>query len=152
MLRLIFVCSGNICRSPMAAAIARDLAEHHGQEVVVISCGTLGIVGQPAAENARRAVAEIGLDLQSHYSQGVSRGFIEHADHVFVMAPKHESRLRQMVPSLGKRVVRTWEWSSEPITQIDDPVGKDLDAFRVCRDRLLECIEAWFAAQRNADA
>ena len=146
-LRLVFVCSGNICRSPIAAAFARQKAADRDVSAVVLSCGTLGIVGHPAAELGRVAMAEVGVDIADHYSQGVQAAMLNLADHVFVMAPKHEEFLRRTVPSATSRLVRMWEFAPEPMDQIDDPVGQDLDAFRHCRDLLDRCLDNWFDAR-----
>ena len=87
---------------------------------------------------------EIEIDISSHYSQGVQTALLDVADHVFVMAPRHENYLRQHAPSAATKIVRMWEWAEEPLSQIDDPVGQDLAAFRVCRDLLDRCLERWF--------
>ncbi len=143
-LRLVFVCSGNICRSPIAAAFARKKADERGVNAVVVSCGTLGIVGHHAAEFGQLAMQEIGIDISEHYSQGVQAAILNVADYIFVMAPRHEAFLVQAAPSLAPKIVRTWEFADTPLTQIDDPVGRDLLAFRACRDLLDVCLDNWF--------
>lgn len=143
-LRLLFVCSGNICRSPMAAALAQAKAGERGMPAVVLSCGTLGLVGHSAAHFGQVAMQELEIDISSHYSQGVQPAMLDVADHVFVMAPRHEVYLTQHAPRVAPKVVRMWEWADEQLSQIDDPVGKDLEAFRVCRDLLERCLERWF--------
>lgn len=145
-LRLVFVCSGNICRSPIAAAYGRHKAAERGVAVVVLSCGTLGIVGQPAAHGSQVAMAEVGIDISDHYSQGVQAAILDVADRVFVMAPRHEAFLVQHSPAVAAKIVRTWEYAGEPMEQIDDPIGKDLEAFRQCRDLLDRCMDNWFDA------
>lgn len=144
MLRLVFICSGNICRSPMAAGLAKKYCKERQIDAAIISCGTLGIIGRPAAPNAVAAVAEREVDISDHYSQGVAAGLVKMADFAFVMAPRHERALVDLDPALSAKVVRTWEFADEPIIQIDDPVGKDIVAFRDCRDRLEKCLTNWF--------
>lgn len=143
-LRLAFVCSGNICRSPMAAVIAQHMLEERERAAVVISAGTLNLTGRPAARNARAAVAELGLDLSSHRSQGADARLLRFADHIVVMAPRHERALLRQDPSLSARIVRLWEHHPElELEQIDDPVGQDLEAFRACRDVIQASLESW---------
>src|SRR5881396_718122 len=88
--RIVFVCSGTICRSPMAEAIARKLLADAKIPAMVISAGTLGINSNPAATHAVTAVQELGIDLSGHRSQGVTLQLLRMADHVLVMSPEHE--------------------------------------------------------------
>lgn len=141
--RIMFVCSGNICRSPMAQAIAEELLEERGLAGVVISAGTLGLVGREPALEARKALAEIDLELSGKRSQGVSPPMAEHADYLPVMAPKHEDYLRDRVEDADDKIVRLWEYAEGAGSGIEDPVGEDLESFRETRDLLYECIDNW---------
>ena len=143
MIRVVFVCSGNICRSPIAAGLAKRRFEELGTQAAVISGGTLGINGKPAAEFARVAMREIGVSIDEHYSQGAEAGLMRMADHIVVMAPRHETLILQAAPDLRPKIVRMWEFASQDLVQIDDPVGKELEAFRTCRDLLIECVDTW---------
>ena len=147
MHRIIFVCSGNICRSPLAAGMAKAKLATANIPSVVISAGTLNINGQSAAPNAVEAAKQIGIDIESHRSQGVSQGLMAMADHIVVMAPRHEDALVKLDPNLEDNIVRMWAYGAhdESLTQIDDPVGQDLDAFITCRKRLDICLDAWIA-------
>lgn len=143
MKRVIFVCSGNICRSPMAAGIATKRFEELGVGAAVISCGTLNIQGKRADPHAVQAAAEHGIDLGAHRSQGVSVGLLRLADHIVVMEPKHADHVLRHAPELAAKVVRLWEHSDVPMAEIHDPIGSDLDAFRTCYTELEICIERW---------
>lgn len=145
MRRVVMICSGNICRSPMAAVLGQRLL---GPDDLVISAGTLGIHGQPAATHAQRAVAEVGLSLDGHRSQGVSLPILRAADHLVVMSPEHEVELRRRDPSAEDKVVRLWEHTRAPgrLREIADPVGQDYAAFVRCRDDLDECLRVWVAS------
>ena len=141
MKRVVFVCSGNICRSPMAAGMANTIFAEKGIPAAVISCGTLNIAHEHAARHAIAALQEIGIDISSHRSQGVSLGLVRLGDAVVVMAPNHEAYLNKLAPGLP--IVRMWEYFDSPLAEIEDPVGKDLDAFRACRDILEVCLRRW---------
>ncbi len=143
MKRIVFICSGNICRSPMAAGLARDVLTKQKVPHVVISAGTLNINGQPAAKHAVEAMRLIDLDIAGHRSQGVSKHLCAMADKLVVMAPVHEQALVEMDPSLAPKIQRMWAYSKDQYDEIADPVGLDLDAFVICRDLLVECVNEW---------
>lgn len=155
--RIICICSGNICRSPMAVALLRPKLAARDISAVVISAGTLGIHGRRAAAFARRAIAEVdenmGQSIAEHRSQGVSSGLVQMADHLVVMAPRHEHHLQKMAPELGTRVVRLWEYAArdDHLDKIPDPVGHDLDVFRGCRDLIDDGLEHWLDDQFGDD-
>ena len=141
--RIIYVCSGNICRSPMAEAMTKEMLEERGRPGVVISAGTLGIVGRKPAAFTRRALQEEGFDPPQTRSQGISPGLLEHADFIPVMEPKHAEHLLGISEEFDDKIVRLWHYADEPIERIDDPVGEEIEAFRQTRELLYECIETW---------
>ena len=145
MIRVVFICSGNICRSPLAAGMATAMLKEENIPAVVISAGTLNINGQPAAPNAVEAGQLIGIDISTHRSQGISLPLMRMADALVVMAPKHEAFLLKLDPNLDEKIVRMWEYGehSETLFEIEDPVGQDLETFIVCRKRLTKCLRAW---------
>ncbi|QDG54623.1 hypothetical protein FIV42_28920 [Persicimonas caeni] len=141
--RIVFVCSGNICRSPLAEAMAKPMLEERGIPAVVISAGTLGLQGRSAAANSVTVAGEVGIDLEGHRSQGVSIPLMRMADHIVVMAPRHEAELVGKDRGLTGKIVRLWEYLDEDLDHIPDPVGQDVETFRVMRDRVQEALERW---------
>lgn len=146
--RILCVCSGNICRSPMAVALLRVKLDDQGVPAIVISAGTLGIQGRRADEFARAAVAEldaeVGEIIAGHRSQGLSPQLVDRADDVVVMAPRHERRVVEMVPDADENIVRLWAYADDTtLGQIPDPVGHDASVFRGCRDLINQCIDNW---------
>jgi protein-tyrosine-phosphatase len=143
--RIIFVCSGNICRSPLAAGIAKARLEEAGISAVIISAGTLQIVGKPAAANSVAAGEQVGIDISGHRSQGLTRPLIDRADYLVVMSPEHEDYIVRDSRAAASKVVRLWEWVG--LDRIDDPIGRPLHAFTACRDTMTEAIEAWIKSE-----
>ncbi|MEM7231017.1 MAG: hypothetical protein AAF517_02510 [Planctomycetota bacterium] len=140
-----FVCSGNICRSPMAEVIARAFLEKLAPGAKISSAGTLGMVGVSASAHGVEAVNMIGIDLTAHKSQGVSPAYLHEQDAIVVMAEEHARTVTLMAPELEPKIWRLWEHTTEEdrLDEIEDPVGGDLDDFIVCRDVLIECIKNW---------
>lgn len=149
--RYLFVCSGNICRSPMAEVVARGLLEEAGVRAEVSSAGTLGIEGHPASDLATRVVAEIGYDLESHRSRGVTRELLGASDTIFVMAPEHEFEIAGLDGSVESKIERLWEYCDPPgrLTYMFDPVGCGIEVFRMSRDDILECLKNWIAQRHG---
>ena len=150
MLKLVFVCSGHLCRSPMAAVIAERKLGQARIEAMVTSAGTLGIQGARPPQEALDAVAEVGLSLAAHRSQGISALLLKAATHVVVMAPMHEAELLAKDPNSGGKIRRLWEFATPPgrLEEIADPVGGPLDEFRQCRADLEQCLDGFVRSLR----
>ncbi len=139
--RIVFVCSGNICRSPMAEALARAKLQERDLDAAVISAGTMGIVGRKPSDAAVRALKEVGIELSGHLSQGVDVNLVGHADIIAVMEPKHVDYFERRAPDLVDRVVPLWEYADEASGGIGDPVGRSIEAFRECRELLEAAVD-----------
>lgn len=143
MLKVVFVCSANICRSPMAEKLFLHEARTRELRSVALSMGVMNLQGRSAPPEAVAALEEVGLDLSHHRSQGVHPAILAGATHILVMSDWHIEQLLLVDRAIGQRAVKLATFDPEGgDTEIDDPIGKDLAAFRVCRDRLTRCIRA----------
>lgn len=137
---LLYVCSGNICRSPMAEYIARHHADATNMDAIVKSAGTLGLVGRPAEPKMVAVGAEIGLDLTPHVCQPMSDELAEWADRIYVMEIAHHAHLEEFHPaSRGKiELLGTYD----DVREIDDPIGAWTKwTFRRTRKQLERCVK-----------
>lgn len=135
----MFVCSGNICRSPLAAVIAKEMLNTKNIPAAVISAGTLQINGEPAARNSQTIATERGLDLSHHRSQAISKGFVQICDYVVCMSPKHAEKVKML--SRDANIVRLWEYLD--LEEIEDPVGKPIANFRECAEIIDNALKLW---------
>jgi protein-tyrosine-phosphatase len=135
---VLFVCHGNICRSPYAAEVARKLLP---ATVAVESAGFIGL-NRPSPPEAVAAAAERGIDLVPHRSQVIELEHVREVDLVVVMDSEQRHRLVSSRPELGSRVFLLGDLDPEPITRrtVIDPVEKPVEAFRTCYDRIDRCV------------
>ncbi len=139
--RLLFVCTGNICRSPMAAGMARDYAQVRNWSVEVRSGGVLGLMDRPADALAVRVMGEIGIDISGHRSGGIDDALVDWADHILVMELNHTMRLRDRHPAAADKTLMLGNFGG--MMQVQDPIGGWRWKFRRCRDGLLHCVRGF---------
>jgi protein-tyrosine-phosphatase len=135
--RLVLLCTGNTCRSPMAAAAFREELGADADRVEVVSAGTVAWDGQPASAGASAAAARAGLDLAGHRSRRASAGLLRGADLILVMEREH---VRAAV-ALGAdprrvHVLSEWPEPGEPALAVSDPFGGSLEAYEECLSRI----------------
>ena len=135
-MKVLVVCDGNICRSPLAAEYLRDRASRSGlAHLIVASGGLLGIEGRPAAPFALAVASEAGLDLSRHRSRGISEADLRTCDVVLGMTLAHLEALARRAPGLAAPafLIRAFEHGPEPrggAPNLEDPVTGPIEGFR----------------------
>ncbi|HEY0995551.1 MAG TPA: low molecular weight protein arginine phosphatase [Gemmatimonadaceae bacterium] len=153
-MRILFVCTGNTCRSPLAEVIARKVAIERGlPDVDVASAGTSAWEGAPASDGSLLVAMERHMDLGQHRATLLSRPLVDASDLVLVMGPHHLDRV-EALGGAGKSYLLT-DYASRGASRrgITDPVGAELDVYRATADELEEEIRKVFdrlAAEREA--
>ncbi len=148
--QILFVCSGNSCRSPLAEGLLRlKLPSRLQDEVEVKSAGTLGIEGSPAARYSVELVQEMGGDISSHRSQSLTEELMRETDLVLAMASEHVDYLHEEFPQYRENVFllkRFGRAAGEANTDdsdddIFDPVGLSKETYRLCAEIIDEELE-----------
>jgi len=132
--RVLFVCSGNTCRSPMAEGILKKLLPADAvNRIEVESAGTLGIWDMPATEEAVAVAEEHGVDISAHRSRGLTRTLLETCDLVLCMAREHQDFIRYHFPSFREQTYLLKAFDREKKRRrnvdIEDPIGKSKEVY-----------------------
>ena len=142
--RVLFVCHGNICRSPFAAyAAGRKLAAQGKQGFVVASAGFIGPGGRPSPPEALAAAAALGVDLTRHRSRLLTPAIVRDAVLIVVMDSRQAADIRRGYRR-GSSVVILGDLDPLPVTMrtIPDPVDQPRAAFDACYARIDRCVTA----------
>src|SRR5918997_4211729 len=141
--QILFVCTANVCRSPMAESIFNALAEEGGLPYRATSAGVAALKGEDITPNARAALEEVGIYAPTHRARQVDEAMLGEADLVLVMGPRHLATLHRRFGDLSERVYTLPEYalSAPPEEGIPDPYGQTMTAFRASVRQILEHVE-----------
>jgi len=130
MPKILMVCTGNTCRSPLAQVLLQK--QHPDWEVR--SAGVMADVGSPAASHARELALQLGMDLEGHCSQSVTPALVAWAEHILCMT---ESHLRSLTSSFPEAKARARTLGRD----ISDPIGQSMSVYQRCADQIEEALQ-----------
>ena len=139
---ILFVCTGNICRSPMAEGMLKKMLPNDLQSKVrVSSAGTHAADGLPAEPHAVKAMSEVSIDLSEHRSQMIGPEIVSGADLIIVMETFHGTELQDFAGAgkLPIRLIGTFG-SQAGFTELPDPYGGDLARYRTTAMQIRDCL------------
>lgn len=138
MKTILFVCTGNSCRSPMAEGLFRHAVEGQG-EYRVGSAGLGAINGQPPSPHAVRAMKELGIDISSHRTRMLTSEIVQQATYIFGMTHHHAEAVGLLYPHAAEKTFVLREFDETLVTyekDITDPIGESYEVYVACRDQI----------------
>jgi protein-tyrosine-phosphatase len=143
MFKVLTVCTGNICRSPMAEAfLTQMLTNDLKHKVSVSSAGTHAIYGYPAEPFACQAAEYFGCNLDEHRSQTLSKEMVKTSNLVLVMEPRQVGMIKNafLFGKVAVKLLSDFDPDRE-LKEIKDPYGKSLDVYLQCASDIVTCLE-----------
>src|ERR1041384_3746763 len=137
MKTVLFVCTGNVCRSPMAEGIFRQAVQGRGYRVM--SAGLGAVEGQPPSAYAVQAVRELGIDISSQRSRMLTPEMVQQADYIFGMTHSHVDTVTLLYPQAAEKTFLLREFDETLDTfekDISDPIGGSYEIYLNCRDQI----------------
>ncbi len=136
MAHILFLCTGNTCRSPMAKCLMEDLSKQLGLDITCDSAGLIAFPGAPASPGAQRAMALRGLSLRGHRAKRISASLAQKADVVLCMTEAHRREFMQ-------RFAQHAHKAQVFIRPVSDPFGGSDKLYEMTADQLAALLTEW---------
>ncbi|NBS86928.1 MAG: aminotransferase class I/II-fold pyridoxal phosphate-dependent enzyme [Verrucomicrobia bacterium] len=151
MKHVLFICTGNVCRSPMAEELFRSQV-NGDRSIEVTSAGIGAVDGQSPSAYAIEVMKEKGLDISRLRSRPIQQEMVRKADCIFVMTYGHLDSLLLLYPSAAEKTFMLREFQpglSPDEREVDDPIGQSRETYRACRDQIQDSIPSLMEVVRN---
>jgi protein arginine phosphatase len=138
--RVLFVCTGNTCRSPMAEAILTHMSKQKQFSLEVRSAGIYAEPGDNISPQAKEVLASEGIDTE-HRAQRLDHDLLEWADVILTMTQQHKNAILLESPMSDEKVYTLTEYISDDSFDIMDPYGSSVEVYRRCAEEIYKQLE-----------
>ena len=140
-MNILFVCTGNTCRSPMAEGLMKKMAEENKLDLNIKSAGTFAFDGEAVSREAVEVMKEEGIDIGSYRANIIHRDMVEEADLILTMSKSHKVQLINKYSFLEGKVYTLKEYAYSKEEDIEDPFGMGVSAYRRAKEEIKEAIQ-----------
>lgn len=137
-MNILFVCTGNTCRSPMAEGMLKAMAEDAKKDVVTLSAGLFTAPGGRVSPQAIEAVKDVA-DISGHLSRPLNKALLDVADLVVGLAADHKKVLLRQFPEMSDKIVTLGEWAGTN-EDVADPFGGTQEEYDACAAQIKELL------------
>lgn len=139
-MKILFVCTGNTCRSPMAEGILRFLTKEKDMNLQIKSAGIAVYDGEKASKNTIEAMKKIGIDISEHKASQIHRDLVEEVDLILTLSRSHKEFIVLNYPSSKNKIFTLTEYAYGVEKDIEDPFGRSLAVYEKTRDEIYQAV------------
>ena len=142
-MKIMFICTGNICRSAMAHVMLEKKAKEENKDIKVYSCGVFAMEGDTPTYEGIQVMKEYGIDLRNHRATNIKNSNIEDMDIILCATTSHKNNVINMYPNLKEKVYTMKEYAGYDKNDMDikDPWGYGIETYRKCAAEIEDCID-----------
>lgn len=145
MISILFVCTGNICRSAMAHHYMQKKVKDLGiqNEFLIDSCGITAYTGDISTQNAKNAMKQYGVSLDDHRAKNISDINLDSYDYIVTMTLSHKENITYMYPKIKDKVYTLKELVNNNTNDLNvsDPWGYDISTYKLCASQIVELVD-----------
>ena len=138
---ILFVCTGNVCRSPMAEGIAKKLWQERGKKIKIYSAGTAALPGLKASPLSIKIMKKRGITIDSHRSTLLNKKTVEEADLILVMEQRHKKEILNISPFAEGKVFLLKHFALGIKEEIIDPLGGSEETYQKCAQEIEKSLQ-----------
>lgn len=140
-MNILFVCTGNTCRSPMAQGLLEDMARKKDLDIVVKSAGVFALDGQSVSREAVQVLREEGINISHHRANMIHRDLVEESDLILTMSKSHKEALLSKYDFIEGKVFTLKEYAYGLEEDILDPFGRGIDVYRHTKEEIKDALK-----------